>query len=189
MNYCPNCGSPVKPAENFCGNCGARLQATAETAVHENNVKNPGPQDNNMKEPAATKKAATKKEFLNLPENDEYRKAINLIAIGCYICAALTLLLIISGIWNDVYTDLGMEVSASRFFDPIFIAGMGLGIHLTQSRIFAVLLAVEAAISLGFSLIHSGLPGGLLILFLSYYALRVTFKLEKAWKEYSSNLK
>ncbi len=195
MNYCPNCGSPVKPGENFCGNCGARLQATAETAGHENNMKMPGSQGFIMKDPASTKKAATKKEFFKLPENEEFRKAINIIAIGCYILAALNLLLESSGILNDVYGDLGMEISMSaRFFAPIVLAGIGLGIHLTQSRVFAVLLAVYAAINTIGVIVFmlslpggvSSFPGGLLVLFWGYYALRITFKLEKEWKEYSS---
>ena len=75
-------------------------------------------------------KAATKKEFLKLPENKKYRKEINGAAIICYVCAGITLLAVLA------------TGALSSIVDAAILVGLGLGIHLAQSKVCAILLTL-----------------------------------------------
>lgn len=118
-------------------------------------------------------KAATRKEFLHLPENKKLRKNINAAGIICYVCAGITLL---------------ATLAAGNLFgllDVLILLGMGLGIHLKQSMACAIILTVYAAISFLLS-IAAGSAGGWLVLLAGIFGIVYIASLNKAWKAYQA---
>lgn len=121
-----------------------------------------------------TEKAATKKEFLKLPENKKIRKEINGAAIICYICAGITLLVSLA------------TGSFSSIVDVVILVGLGLGIHLAKSKVCAIILTVYGAINMIIITAANGSLGGWLPLAAGIFALVYTIKLSKAWKAYNA---
>lgn len=192
MKQCPNCGQILPDEGKFCTSCGASL-ATAEqqaNSVPTNSI--PGTEFSDAPvHPDATgygapgygaqpygyggyaPRAATKKEFLKLPANDKVRKEINTCAIICYICAGITAL-------------VGLLVMKQPLIllDVALLVGLGLGIHLAQSRACAVVLLVYAVYSMVVGLIQNGQLSSYLVVIAGIFAVIYTFKAEKLWKEY-----
>lgn len=123
---------------------------------------------------STVEKVATKKEFLKLPENKKYRKEINGAAIICYICAGITLLASLA------------TGSFSSIIDVIILLGLGLGIHLAQSKVCAIILTIYGAINMIIITAANGSLGGWLPLVAGIFALVYTIKLSKAWKAYNA---
>ncbi len=122
----------------------------------------------------AAPKASTKKEFLQLPENQKLRGNIKGAGIICYVCAGITLL---------------MALIAGNLFgivDVLLLVGFGLGIHLAQSKICAILLTIYAAINVIIMVINYGTLGGWLVLLAGIYGVIYTTRLDKAWKAYQT---
>lgn len=119
-------------------------------------------------------KAATKKEFLQLPENTKLRKNIRAAAIICYVCAGITLL-----------AALGTG-SYSTIVDVLILVGLGLGIHLAQSKACAIILTVYGAINVIVTLLVAGSLGGWLPLLAGIFGIVYTSRLSKAWKAYQA---
>ena len=165
MSYCPNCGQPADDGTRFCPACGTPLENAQPIA-----------QQPDYLDGAATQKVSTKKEFLQLPENEKLRKSINTSGIICYICAGISLLV-----------GLFMLKSSSVLIDAILLIGLGLGVHLAKSRVCAIILLVYAAINTIYSIVTTGKFSGYIILLAAIYAVINTFKLEKAWKEYNQS--
>lgn len=126
--------------------------------------------------PPAALRAATKKEFLQMPENQSLRKQIRTAAIICYVCAGITLLVAI------------FAGSALSIIDVVILVGLGLGIHLAQSKVCAIVLAVYAVANVIITLVVNGSLGGWLIILAAVYACIATFKLDKAWNAYRNGM-
>ena len=94
-------------------------------------------------------RVSTKKEFLALPENKTLRRELAAAGIICYVCAAITAILGVAVIQNPYV-----------LLDAAIVAGLGLGIHLSQSRACAVILCVYALINVIISVVTTGVPGG-----------------------------
>ena len=174
MKYCPNCGQPVEEGTKFCATCGAPIQA-AQTPVQQP-VQTPVQQP--VQQPtfpgaAAPQKAATKKEFLELPENAKLKKEINTSGIFCYVCAALS-----------VVVGVLLAGNYAVLLDAVILIGLGLGVHLAKSRVCAIILLVYSVFNVVYLLVSTGRFGGYLIVIAAVYAVINTFKLEKAWKAY-----
>ena len=119
-------------------------------------------------------RAVTKAEYLELPENAKLKKDIRSSAIICYVCAGLTAV-------------LGMTVlkmGAGVLLDAAILLGLGLGIHLKQSKVCAIVLLVYSLISCVLTTISTGRFSGYLIVIAGVYAVIYTFRLDKQWKEY-----
>lgn len=123
---------------------------------------------------AAAPKAATKKEFLQLPENKKLRSNIKWAGIISYICAGITLLTILAS---------GNFLS---IVDVLLLVGFGLGIHLAQSKVCAILLTIYAAINMIIMLVAMGTFGGWLVLLAGIFGIVYTVQLDKAWKAYQA---
>ncbi len=147
MITCPNCGAVNADGAGFCVSCGAPLSTA----------------------PAA----ATKKEFLKLPENKKVRSELNGASIICYVCAGIT---------------LAVGIAAGGFpfvlLDVAILVGLGLGIHLSHSRVCAVILLVYAAVNSVVGLLQSGRFSGYLVLIAGIFAVIYTFRAEKSWQAY-----
>ena len=66
------------------------------------------------------------------------------------------------------------------------LIGLGLGIHLKQSRACAVAPCVIGVINVIVGIATSGTPSGYLVLIAGILAIVYTFKLEKAWQQYQA---
>ena len=86
----------------------------------------------------------TKQEFLKLPENKALKKQLNMSAVigGSYL----------------------------SLIDAAILLGTGLGVHLKQSRVCAIILLAYAVF---------GVP----VFLAGAYAVISTFRLDKAWKD------
>lgn len=131
--FCPQCGTTVQDDQTFCPNCGTRVALpeasqsgngfppyTAQEAntmgdqpygqpVYPNGGQGFGP------------RCATKKEFLQLPENKKLRSQLLGTAIICYISGGLTLLLML------------FSMNLMMLLDVALLVGLGLGVHLAYS--------------------------------------------------------
>ena len=121
---------------------------------------------------SASPRAATIKEFLKLPENKKLRRQINAAAIICYICALVT---------------LGMMAAAeqpSMILDVAVVLILGLLIHITKSKVCAIILLVFAVVNTLIVLISAQQFGGWLLLLAGIFAVGATTRLDKLWKAY-----
>ena len=119
-------------------------------------------------------RAATKREYLKLPENIRLKKNIRLSAWICYICAALTLVV---GLF---VSDAGLAC----LLDVAILVVLGIGIHVYQSRACAVILSAYALLNVIYTLATTGKFSGYIMILAAVYALMSTFTLEKQWKAY-----
>ncbi|MCR5635978.1 MAG: hypothetical protein K6F76_02200 [Clostridiales bacterium] len=169
MKNCPQCGKAANDNEKFCTLCGATFSENGNAPVnsvcsYEN------------AEPHGTfqlPKATTKQEFLKLDENKKIRRELNTSAVICYVCAGITLMLMFVFLGN-VYS----------LIDVALLIGLGLGIHIKQSKVCAIVLCSYAAVNVLYSLIVLRAFGGYLILIAGIYSIIYTFKLDKLWKRY-----
>ena len=190
MKQCPNCGQSLPDEAKFCTGCGAPLGQTAPAGnASYNNVSGtefPGAPVHPDARPNAgapaygyggyAPRAATKKEFLKLPGNEKVRKEIQTCGIICYICAVITAI-------------MGLAVMHQPYIllDVALLVGLGLGIHLAQSRACAVVLLVYALFSMVMGLVQNGQLNGWLIAIAGVFAVIYTFKAEKLWKQYQQS--
>lgn len=169
MKQCPKCGQFFDDSASICSVCGAALGGGSSQDVDFTPESIPY---SGQPEP---RKAATKQEFLKLPENAKTKKEIMTTAIVSYICAGLTAAVMI-----------GANGNFTAIVDVLLLIGLGLGIQLKQSRVCAILLCVDGAVSVIVSLLAAGMPSGYLILIAGIFAIVYTFKLDKAWKQYQA---
>ena len=132
---------------------------------------------NDYYSPGDRPRALTKKEFLELPENIKLKKNIRSSAIICYVAALL------SGVVGFLVLDTGAFI----LLDVAILVGLGLGVHLKQSKVCSVLLLVYAVASCILNLISNGQASGWLIILAGVYAVGATFKLDKQWKAYQQS--
>ena len=174
MKQCPKCGQFFDDSASFCSVCGAApgggssqdVNFTPESIPYSGQ---PGP-----------RKAATKQEFLKLPENKKMQKEILTAAGFSYVCAAMT------AIGMIVAVLMGMQGNLAAIIDVLLLVGLGLGIQLKQSRVCAILLFADGAISVLASILAAQTPSGYLIVIASIFAIVNTFKLDHAWKQYQT---
>lgn len=177
MKTCPSCGAACNDSEKFCSNCGSSLPdaGTVSTQVEPAAPVYPD-YGQTYAQPVAAPKAATKKEFMKLPENKKLRSELNAAAIITFVCAGITLLSgFVTGNW-------------SILIDVAIMVGLGLGIMLSYSRVCAVLLLVYGLLNVVVGLVQNGVPSGYLIVIAGVLAVIYAFKAEKLWKQYQQNL-
>ena len=127
-----------------------------------------------MMSPLGQPRADTKKEFLALPENRKLRSNIRSAAIICYLAAGLTALV------GFFVLDMGAYV----LLDVAILLGLGLGVHLKQSKGCAIALLIYSILSCVLSSISNGQLSGWLVILAGIYAVISTFRLDKQWKAY-----
>lgn len=205
QRFCPNCGTPApsqaaEPAQPqgqgtdpwaVSGGGAPRPDAAAGCADAFQGGSAPGgegPQPSQPFQPGAgygagaqggaaaygygAPGAVTKKQFLTLPENRKIRTEIRSAGIICYICAGITLVLAL------------ISLQMTALLDVAILVGLGLGVHLAQSRACAILLTVYAGINMLITLVVLGRFGGWLVLLAGIFAIVYTFKFQKLWKAY-----
>ena len=130
-----------------------------------------------LSQPGAPR-ASTKREFLDLPENVQLKKTIKTSAITLYVCAAIT------GLAGFLVLDSGALV----LLDVAIMFGLGLGIHLKQSKGCAIALLIYSVVSSILTVVSTGKVIGWLVIMAGIYAVSATFKLDKQWKQYQQGL-
>ncbi len=172
MKYCPSCGQPCDEAQKFCNNCGAPFSGNEQAPQYANA---PVPTAYAPAPAEYAPRVTTKKEFLELPGNQNVKREIKTSAIICYVCAGITLA---AGIALDGFPSVLIDVA--------ILVGMGLGIHLAQSRVCAVILLLYSLVNMIYSIVVIGRPAGYLVVIAGVYAVIYTFKADKLWKQYQT---
>ena len=169
MKQCPMCGKFSDDGVSFCSSCGAPMDGDSTVRQYP-----PVPSFSDFSQPGG-QRAASKQEYLDLPENKKMKNNITGAAIVSYICAGITAVVMIGTMRNYV-----------SVFDALLLIGLGLGIHFKQSRVCAILLCADGLLSMIASIVSTGTPSGYLILIAGIYATIYTFKLEKEWQQYQA---
>lgn len=118
----------------------------------------------------------TRTEFLKTPPMKKIRANI-------FACATLGYAVAIgSAILNIV-----KEKNYNVIYDAVFLIVISLLIHLLQSRVAAILLALYAVFNVAVLFYMTGKPGGIIVLAIAVYAIIYTFKFQKAWHEYKNS--
>lgn len=172
MKTCPFCGAAAEDGAKFCTACGAPFPADA-TPVNSAPADAAPPQPDFGSYAPAPAKAASKEEFLKLPENEKLRKSFKTNGILCYVFAGLTLLV-----------NVVMGQNYYILLDVAILVALGLGIQVKHSKVCAFLLLAYGLFNVIMGLISSGSPTGYLILLVGGHAVYSALSLDKAWKQY-----
>ena len=202
---CPNCGAPA-PMQNqhpYNGqpqfnnaqqnpyNGQPQFNNTQQNPYNgqpqfnntQQNPYNGQPQFNNTQQypygnpyaaPNQVPQGMSKHDFYHSPLCKKYRGNIIASSVIIYICVGINLL--IAFLQN--YTSL---------IDAAIMLGLGLAIHLAQSRVCSILLCVYGVINTIVVFLSSGEFGGWLILVAAIYAIVATFQYQGAWNKYSKS--
>ena len=133
------------------------------------------PYGNPYAAPNQVPQGMSKHDFYHSPLCKKYRGNIIASSVIIYICVGINLLLIA---FLHTYTSL---------IDAAIMLGLGLAIHLAQSRVCSILLCVYGVINTIFVFLSSGKFGGWLILVAAIYAIVATFQYQSAWNKYSKS--
>lgn len=164
---CANCGNRVEDGASNCPGCGAPVMAGGEYSAIS----------------GYTESQLDRKGFYRHPNVSSLSKQIKACGIAMYILAVFNLVfyLYLGGLIFAVSPEIIEAVIAF-----VFMMGLGLGIHLGQSRVCAVILTIYGVYNIGVNYINSGRFGGWAFLLVGCYALTATFKFQKAWKQYKN---
>ena len=191
---CQSCGTQYPDNFRTCPNCGARVICVLEDgcAFAANYIENivavqkgtDGETFNNAQQypygnpyaaPNQVPQGMSKHDFYHSPLCKKYRGNIIASSVIIYICVGINLLLIA---FLHTYTSL---------IDVAIMLGLGLAIHLAQSRVCSILLCVYGVINTIYVFLSSGTFGGWLILVAAIYAIVATFQYQSVWNKYSKS--
>ena len=201
---CQSCGTQYPDNFRTCPNCGAPAPMPNQRPYNgQPNPYNGQPQFNNAQQnpyngqsqfnnaqqnnapqypygnpyaaPNQVPQGMNKHDFYHSPLCKKYRGNIIASSVIIYICVGINLLLIA---FLQTYTSL---------IDAAIMLGLGLAIHLAQSRVCSILLCVYGVINTIFVFLSSGKFGGWLILVAAIYAIVATFQYQSAWNKYSKS--
>lgn len=104
-NFCPNCGSPIKPGVKFCGKCGQKLVVSKESkqVITDINAENP-PANKKLQEPLS----------FSQPKKIDNKSAYRKYILGGII-GVLVVLVIVFGIkaMNNTSSDIAQTNNSS----------------------------------------------------------------------------
>lgn len=118
----------------------------------------------------------TRRQFLKTDEMKKIRTQIITCAIACYVIAAIS-----------VAFGYYLYGTFETVVDAVLLIFFGLLIHLLQSRVAAILLAIYAIFNCIVMSIEMGQLAGWWGCIVGVYAVIYTFKFQKAWKEYKNS--
>lgn len=184
---CANCGNWVEDGASNCPGCGAPVMAQEAAPGQQMNMGQPGngmpdggqlaggmgngnPSWSGYAEPGLGRMA-----FYKHPNVSSLRKQLAGCGIAMYILAAINC---------AFYAVTGSIILAAIM--AILFVGLGLGIHLGQSRVCAILLTVYGGLNMIVSIMEKGRFGGWLFLLVGIDGIIYTFKFHKAWKQYKN---
>lgn len=131
---------------------------------------------NNMYHPQ-NQPGLSQKDFLNLPQLYNIKIMIYVSAMMLYFFSVENLVLILNG------TIVG-EMLFVGIFDCAVLLVFGILIQTTYSRVVGVIVLCYGILQLLISIVKFGTMGGLLVVVAGIFAVYVTFKFDKIWKDY-----
>ncbi len=164
--YCKNCGAQLDKEAFFCNSCGTFTQNAA-------NLENPV-QPEQPQQPSVDPNI-TKKEYYNKYAPASIKKAIRNAAIWCYVCGGLTVLSAV------LMNPLGI-------IDGLVFIGLGLGVHLGQSKACAIIALVLACLEVVLALALTGMLSGWLWIVAGICCIIAVNKLDKSYKQFKQGL-
>lgn len=176
--FCNGCGNRMPDGAQFCPVCGQGRSNANSGAVNASNAV-PNEQAFQQSSFDATDETplppagypVSRKEFIDKYAQPSLKKNITSIAILCYVCAGLTF------VASCLLNPFGI-------IDAVILAGLALGMQLTKSRVFAILILVFSIIEVLISLASGAFPFWWLIAGVS---AMVTFsKIEKQYKQFTN---
>lgn len=196
---CPNCGAPA-PMPNQRPYNGQPNPYNGQPQFNnaQQNPYNGQPQFNNAQQypyngqpqpnngqqypygnpyaaPNQVPQGMSKHDFYHSPICKKYRGNIIASSVLIYVCVGINLLLI------------ALLQNYTSLIDAAIMLGLGLAIHLAQSRVCSILLCVYGVINTIIVFLSSGEFGGWLILVAAIYAIVATFQYQSAWNKYSKS--
>lgn len=157
---CANCGSQVQDGVLNCPGCGASVIAAGAASGQQMNMEQPG---------------LGRRAFYKHPNVSSLRKQLAGCGIAMYIVAVFNFVLF--AIFGDI---IGAVISL------LLYVGLGLGIHLGQSRVCAIVLTVYGAFNTIVTSMETGKLSGWIFPLIGVYGIIYTFKFHKAWKQYKN---
>lgn len=182
---CANCGNQVEDGASSCPGCGAPVMAAGAAPGQGMNMGQPGNGMMNGGQPAGgmingnpswsgyQEPGLGRMAFYKHPNVSSLKKQLAGCGIAMYILAALNCV---------IYAATGDIISA--VMAAVIFVGLGLGIHLGQSRVCAILLTAYGVFNMVVAYMASGRFSGWLFLLVGVYGIIYTFKFHKAWKQY-----
>lgn len=152
---CPNCGKPVEDPWGSCPACGASLGSAAAGGGGQ--------------QPARI----SKREFYKTQASKSVKSNVRTGAILSYVVAGISLV-------------LGLLLMGNLFIlvDVVVVVLLGLGVHLLQSRVCAVLLLVYSIYSCVVTTLSNGQVSGWWLIIAGVCTVIGTFKLQKEYRAF-----
>lgn len=187
---CQSCGTQYPDNFRTCPSCGAPAPMPNQRPYNgQPNPYNGQPQFNNAQQnnaqqypygnpyaaPNQVPQGMSKHDFYRSPICKKYRGNIIASSVIIYVCVGINLLLI------------ALLQNYTSLIDAAIMLGLGLAIHLAQSRVCAILLCVYGVFNTVIVYLSSGEFGGWLILVAAIYAIVATFQYQGAWDKYSKS--
>ncbi len=152
--FCANCGNQIEDGASICPGCGRIIDG------------NPSP--SGYQEPGLKRM-----DFYKHPNVNAVRKQLRGCGIAMYILAVINCIL---------YVVFGNIIDA--VFLPLLFIGLGLGIHLGQSRVCAIVLTAYGVFNVIVTSMQTGSLSGWIFPLIGVYGIIYTFKFHKVWKQY-----
>lgn len=166
--FCTNCGAPLNVNEAFCTKCGKkRSEANPQGAFNQGIGQNTFTANGMPVNP--TGKRISRKEFIDNYVQPSLKKNITNISYVCYFCAAVTFIMAcIANPWGII--------------DAVALGGFALGMHLTKSRVFGILIFLLSVLEVILSINKGSAP---VLWVLAGISALVTFsRIEKQYKQF-----
>lgn len=152
-----------------CSKCGTELESNALICPFCGQVVS---EEDRLREEYGDRQL-TKKEFMKLPAMKSCKSNINFCGILLYILGAL---------------NFGIQVYGGGLpVDGILLILLGLGIHLGQSRVCAILCTLYGGFNVIYMLATTGTRSGWWILLIAIDAIIYTFRYHKEWNKYKKD--
>lgn len=158
---CANCGNQIEDGASICPGCGAPV-AAAEGLFNGN------PSVSGYQEPGLKRM-----DFYKHPNVSAVRKQLRGCGIAMYIVAVINCILF--AILGDIIVAV---------ISLLLYIGLGLGIHLGQSRVCAIVLTAYGVFNTIVTSMQTGSLSGWIFPLIGVYGIIYTFKFHKAWKQY-----
>lgn len=155
--FCTACGTEVSAGTLFCTNCGHAVEEPVPEASGVDAVFS-----------ASAGGRISKKEWL---KNYAPKYALNEVrnaAIVCYVLAGFSFL-------------LSLFLNPLGILDALIFAGLALGMHLSRSKVWAILLCVFSGVEVLLGFLVSGTFSGWLLIIASVFGIVACVRLDKLY--------
>lgn len=170
--FCTGCGKEIPAGTAFCTNCGQALSNQSTTQVPS--VQQQVYQQYNAQTAGQPPQGQfiSKRDYRN-NYIQSFKRDIKNISIACYILAG------INAIISLIVNPLGIT-------DSILLLGITLGMHLSKSKVCAIILLVFACLEALYGIIAIGMPTSILWVIAGIWAVVTFNKADKEYKNYIS---